>query len=72
MHGPGQIEVCKECLAYIQREQDIEHQIVNKLEEHPEIMNGCMELHDLMKLRRGSSGNSHVRRDYPYSHGEGT
>ena len=50
--GPGQMEVCFKCTEYLRREREIEKQIADELENHPELLNGNGLLHDLIKLRR--------------------
>lgn len=52
--GPGNMDVCRECTSNPKRE--IEHQIADELEKHPEILNGNALLHDLLRLRRGQRG----------------
>ena len=52
-YGPGQMEVCYKCTEYLRREREIEKQIADELEKHPELLNGNALLHDLMRLRRG-------------------
>jgi hypothetical protein len=49
--GLGNMDVCRECVMNLKRE--IEHQIADELEMHPEILNGNALLHDLLALRRG-------------------
>ena len=51
--GPGNMDVCRDCVVQHQRESEIEHQIADELEKHPEILNGNAVLHDLLKMRRG-------------------
>jgi len=51
--GPGQTEVCKECVEQQKRKYEYACMIADHVEQHPEIMNGDKYLHDLVKLRRG-------------------
>lgn len=52
--GPGQMEICQRCTQFLRRQNEIEKQVADELEQHPELMNGNGLLRDLMKLRRGS------------------
>ena len=49
--GPGNMPVCQQCQEHLKH--DVDHVIADELEQHPEILNGCQRLHDLLKLRRG-------------------
>ena len=53
--GPGHMDVCQKCQEHLKH--DVDHRIADVLEQHPEILNGCMELKDLLKLRRGQHGS---------------
>ncbi len=50
--GPGRMEICQRCTEYLRREREIEKQIADELDAHPELLNGNAALHDLLKLRR--------------------